>query len=598
MCGIAGIIHWGKASDKEILKRMCNAIAHRGPDDYGYEYLPEVDLGHRRLSIIDLSTAAKQPMYDTTGRYAIVFNGEIYNYREIKAELTACNFQFNNQSDTEVVLNAYRHWGKDCLNKFNGMFAFLIWDSKEKIAFMARDRFGKKPFYYSQTPDGTFYFASEAGALLNCPGVNTTIDPVALNCYLAIGYILAPNSIYAGVKKLLPAHWMEISSGGTRINSGRYWDYSEYLSRDKISNVKSAEEGILHHLEKAIQYRLISDVPVGAFLSGGVDSSSIVAGIRKLHNNNLKTFSIGFSAHSYNELNEARFTSGLFSTEHFDETLNDTFSKDKIYEAVSAFDEPFADNSLIPMAEVSRLAANHVKVVLSGDGADELFAGYITYKANHLFNSYRHIPSPLRKLASRVFAGGVTEEQKIGLRYKLRQFTQGAVSDLAHAHYSWRLHFPPEMRVKIMGENFRQLIYDTDPGKTFRKHFDSVKEMHWLDQCLFVDAMTWLTDDILVKVDRTTMRYSLEARAPYLDKNLVEFAATIHPDLKFDGKQTKKILKSALKKWLPDEVLYRKKSGFNAPVGKWIGNSEGDEFRTFNKFVYSQKIDARAKKTI
>lgn len=596
MCGIAGIINYKNFTEAYILKDMCDSIAHRGPDDEGYLSLPEIQLGHRRLSIIDLSKQAAQPMKDSTGRFHIVFNGEIYNYRELKKELQNKGYLFLNQSDTEVVLNAYAEWGKDCLNRFNGMFAFLIWDFKEKIGFMARDRFGKKPFYYSQLPNHTFVFASETTALLKHPLIKNDIDYSAVNCYLAIGYVLSPMSIYRDIRKLPAASYAIISNEGKSLQINKYWNYADHLSKPKVTDNELIKERLKELILEAVRYRLIADVPVGSFLSGGIDSSSIVAAVRKNHSNTLHTFSVGFDQKSYNEIDEARTVSKLFNTLHHDVLLNVDNSKEILIQSINSFDEPLADNSLIPMYRVSELASSFVKVVLSGDGADELFAGYITYKADNYYQYFKHVPSFLKELAYKITKdNSITEKQKIGFQYKLRQFLQGTRGDFAIAHYSWRLMFPPDLREQIMGKEFHELINDTDPVKIFKRHFEEVKHLAWLDQALYVDAMTWLTDDILVKVDRTTMRHGIEARAPYLDVNLVEFAATIHPDLKLNHGNTKYILKEALSQWLPESVLFRKKSGFNAPVGSWIGNDDGDEFRTFNKYVYNQYFNGAAK---
>lgn len=595
MCGIAGIVNWNNFVEESSIQKMCDAIAHRGPDHAGYLNLPEVKLGHRRLSIIDLSDSASQPMKDFSKRYQIVFNGEIYNYQEIKKQLQDKGYVFLNNSDTEVVLNAYAEWGKDCLQRFNGMFAFAIWDTKEKNMFIARDRFGKKPFYYTVLPNNTFLFASDISALLTNTMVSKEIDMEAVNCYLAIGYVLAPLSIYKNIKKIPAASYALLSNNGNSFHISNYWDYAEHLSKPKITNESDIKEALKEHILKAVNYRLISDVPVGAFLSGGVDSSSIVAAVRKLHNKELCTFSIGFDQESYNEIDEAREIAKLFNTNHYDELLSVKNSKELILQSVDVFDEPFSDNSLIPMYKVSELASKHIKVVLSGDGADELFGGYITYKADSYYQKYQKIPSFLRQLAYNLVKNNkINEKQKIGFQYKMRQFLQGAQGDFASAHYSWRLIFPPELRQQIMGNQFKELINDTDPSKVFKKHFEKVKHLHWLDQALYVDAMTWLPDDILVKVDRTTMKHGLEARAPYLDVNLVEYAATIDPNLKLNKGVTKYILKEALRDWLPETTLYRKKSGFNAPVGAWIGNTEGDEFRSFNIFVYNRKINGTA----
>ncbi len=598
MCGIAGILFPNPDTDRSVLKNMCDAIAHRGPDGEGYYYETTAHLGHRRLSIIDLSENAKQPMTDANNQFQIVFNGEIYNYKEIKEELVGKGYRFLNQSDTEVILNAYAEWGKDCLEKFNGMFAFLIWDIKEKKAFMARDRFGKKPFYYSILPNGTFIFASESNAILKHPEINKKINPVAVNHYLALGYILSPYTIYQNVYKLPAATYAFFSKNATQLQPVKYWNYLSFLSEPKLTDIIEIEEQIREQLLRSVKYRLIADVPVGCFLSGGIDSSSVVAAVRKVHNEKLHTFSIGFDKKSYNEIKEAKFAAQYFKTDHHDNLLNISGANEILTEAINAFDEPFADNSLIPMFKVSALASKYVKVVLSGDGADELFAGYITYKADSHYQKIKQVPVILRKTLFNVVKNKkISEKQKIGFQYKLRQFLQGAVSDYGTAHFSWRLIFPTEIRIEIMGQEYAELIRDTDPVHIFRNYFKESQHLHWLDSALYVDAMTWLTDDILVKVDRTTMKNGIEARAPYLDKNLVEYVARIHPRLKLKNGQTKWILKKALEPWLPKEILYRKKSGFNAPVGEWIGNTEGDEFRTFNKFVYNHKWNERTSKT-
>jgi asparagine synthase (glutamine-hydrolysing) len=590
MCGIAGKLHWGTGFDAELMKKMNHAIRHRGPDDEGILELGNISLGHRRLSIIDLSAEARQPMSESTQSCHIVFNGEIYNYREIKEELLKDGYKFRNQSDTEVVLNAYMKWGVKCLEKFNGMFAFVIWDNKKQELFAARDRFGKKPFYYA-FKNGQFTFASEPKAILEDKTISRKHDPVALNCYLALGYILAPMSFYSDIKKLMPAHYIVIKNRGASFEEKPYWDYSNAFRSKTSQSENEICENILHHLEKSVRYRLIADVPVGSFLSGGIDSSSIVASVKKINSSPLHTFNIGFEQKSYNEYDDALKVSQLFNTQHHAKLIGNKDIQSLINQSVAAFDEPFADNSLIPMYEVSKLAAKHVKVVLSGDGADEMFAGYITYKADNYFKLYKKTPAFLRRSLGKAFNGmQASEDQKIGFKYKMKQFLSGSVDDEIHAHYSWRLFFNPEERIKILGEEHRKLVYETDPVLEFRKHYERVKDLEWLDRHLYVDAMTWLADDILPKVDRTTMNAGIEARAPYLDYHFASYAASIPCHLKLNGGKTKFILKKSLEKLLPKDVLYKKKSGFNAPVGQWIGVKEGDEFKSFNKFVYLSKV--------
>lgn len=590
MCGIAGKLHWGVNYDSGLVDRMNDCIKHRGPDDFGISELENISLGHRRLSIIDLSADARQPMVEITNRYHIVFNGEIYNYLEIKEELIKDGFKFKNKSDTEVILNAYIKWGVDCLQKFNGMFAFVIWDTQKQELFAARDRFGKKPFYYSYK-NNQFVFASEPKAILEDAEVSKQHDIEALNCYLALGYILAPMSFYKDIKKLRAGHYVLITNKGANFSEHKYWNYAAAFKNKTKQTEAEIKENILWHLEKSVKYRLIADVPVGAFLSGGIDSSSIVASISKLSSAPLHTFNIGFEQKDYNEYDDALKVSKLFNTQHHAKLISNNAIESLIHDAIDAFDEPFADNSLIPMYEVSKMAAEHIKVVLSGDGADEIFAGYITYKADNYFNQYKNLPSFLRKGFGGLVKNLSTDsEKKIGFKYKLKQFLGGAVGDDIQAHYSWRLFFGPEERIKILGEEHRKLVYETDPVFQFRKYYVEIEGAEWLDKHLYVDAMTWLTDDILPKVDRTTMNAGIEARAPYLDYNFAEYAASIPCNLKLNNNKTKFILKSALEKLLPQDVLYKKKSGFNAPVGKWIGMNESDEFKSFNKFVYNKKI--------
>jgi asparagine synthase (glutamine-hydrolysing) len=599
MCGIAGILHWGRNPGRNVIEDMTSALKHRGPDASGIEELNEISLGHRRLSIIDLSDNARQPMVNAGGHFHIVFNGEIYNFNELRQELLALGYSFSTRSDTEVVLNAYEAWGPECLNRFNGMFAIAIWDVRKKELFLARDRFGKKPLYYSFTDTRELLFASELTALTKHPKFRKEYSTEALNCYLALGYILAPLSLYQSAFKLEQASYMIVSNGGENIIRKTYWDYASYFRNKPVISENDAAAHILDLLEDAVRVRMVGDVPIGAFLSGGVDSSSIVACMKKLKSDDLHTFSIGFEDESYNELEDANRMAAYLHTIHEGYTVKSEGIERLIAESVAAFDEPFADNSMIPMMEVSSLARKKVTVVLSGDGADELFAGYITYKADKYYHKARLIPAPMRRLALQLLKRKrIHGPQKINTQYKMRQFLHGSMYGFAEAHYSWRLFFHPEERIAILGEEHRELVYDTDPVKVFKKFFDRVPDLHWLDQSLYVDGMTWLADDILVKSDRTTMHYGLEARAPYLDFRLAEYAASLPPDMKLKGLQTKYILKKALKNVLPEEVLHKKKSGFNAPVGNWIGvKGSSDEFRSFNKFVFDTRLNYGAKKT-
>lgn len=597
MCGIAGIIK-ANYTEQEVgyVQAMCRQLRHRGPDAAGLKQLRGAVFGHTRLSIIDLSENAAQPMSTPDGRYHITYNGEIYNFPEIKKELLKKNAHFFSNSDTEVLLQAYIHYGTGCLDRLNGMFAFAIWDNETGTCFIARDRFGKKPFFYHHAA-GEFSFASELPALLENKKIRRQISPEALNCYLALGYLLAPLSIYAEIHKLEAGHYLLLKNGS--ITKHRYWNFAEKFLPKNKQKPETIRQEILHLLTCAVKRRLISDVPVGAFLSGGVDSSSIVALIKKIRQHELHTFSVGFEYRHYNELDDATRMANVLGTIHHGLTIGNENIEAKIIEALQAYHEPFADNSLIPMTEVSRLASRYVKVVLSGDGADEMFGGYETYKADRYYRLFRVLPGSVKRmLSSEKLPNYFSAKKKINAGYKAKQFFYGALFDYRQAHYAWRLNFRPENRVQIMGERYRELVYDTDPFKIFEKYYDDVKGLEQLDQHLYVDCMTWLPDDVLLKVDRASMHSSIEARAPYLDNELVCLAASLPAQLKMNGLKTKYILKEALRGTLPDEVLQKKKSGFNAPFGMWLHSENGDEFKAFNRFALKHTIGDQANQTI
>lgn len=587
MCGIAGKLNWESYSSADTVLKMCSKMIHRGPDDSGIVTLENITLGHRRLSIIDLSENARQPMMSRDGRYYIVYNGEVYNFKDIRKELESVSVFFKSNSDTEVVLYSYIQWGKECLNKFNGMFAFAIWDNHLKELFLARDRFGEKPLYYYIDSHNGIVFASELTALLCDEDVPKLISYESLNCYLALGYILSPLTLYKDISKLEPATYIIVSP--SNIKKSRYWYYEhEFMTKTK-DDENSIVINLMALLEESVKKRMISDVPIGAFLSGGVDSSSIVSIMKRYHTGKLHSFSMGFDIDSYSELHDADRAAKWIGTEHHNKICK--LNSDMVDEAISAYDEPFADSSLIPTYEVSKLSSDHVKVVLSGDGADEMFAGYITYKADKCYFVANKLPRFLKEMLMNIGSNGYKKEQKkVGWMYKRKQFFYGAMHLPEKAHYLWRIYFHPEERVNILGESFRELVYDTDPFVVFKKYYENVKHLHWLDKNLYVDGMTWLTDDILVKVDRASMRNSIEVRTPFLDVDLASYAASIPPELKMKGFKTKYILKKALKDVIPDFILRKPKSGFNAPVGAWMAHDGIDEFKAFNSYVFEKKV--------
>ncbi len=599
MCGIAGKSDWknGCREISSVVKSMTDKLKHRGPDNEGIITLDSITLGHRRLSIIDLSSKANQPMRSADGRYHIVYNGEVYNFREIRNELKKKNINFHTNSDTEVILNSFAEYGTGCFEMFNGMFALAIWDNLKRELTIARDRFGKKPLYYYIHKDNNITFASELTSLVQDRSVPVKISFEALNCYLAIGYILAPMTFYENIYKLEQSTYIVFSEDGKKKKKVVYWDYSgSFTTKTKDSENESAAK-ILFLLEESVKRRMISDVPVGAFLSGGIDSSSIVSLMKKFHKGELHTFSVGFSQKSYNELPDADRMAQWADTKHHGLICKVTDGLEFIDKAISAYDEPFSDNSLIPMIEVSKLASEYVTVVLSGDGAGEIFAGYITYKADKYYQFAKSVPESLRKLMIG-FSGSGGSNKKLNWKYKQKQFLNGTLHSPEKAHYLWRQFFSPEERAKIMGSEFAELISDTDPFYIFKKYYDKAEGLDTLDKNLYVDGMTWLADDILVKADRATMYSSIESRSPYLDPELASYAASLHSGLKMKGFQTKYILKKALKNIIPDFVLNKKKSGFNAPVGNWIGLKESDEFKTFNKYVYDRKYKQSSGQTV
>ncbi|MBX7042408.1 MAG: asparagine synthase (glutamine-hydrolyzing) [Ignavibacteria bacterium] len=591
MCGIAGKTDWNgsDSSRSAVVREITRSLSHRGPDFEGVLDLENVSLGHRRLSIIDLSEKGNQPMTVPGGRHFIAYNGEVYNFPMLREMLEKeSGISFFSHSDTEVILQCYAKYGANCFEMFNGMFAIAIWDEEKKELILARDRFGKKPLYYYVSGSGNVVFASELTSLMLDSSVPKTISPEGINCFLALGYILSPMSLYRDVRKLEPASYIRFSRDKTTAPV-RYWNFSDAFRTKTNENEEEIAEHILELLGESVKRRMISDVPVGAFLSGGIDSSSVVAMMKKFHTGELHTFSVGFQSESYNELPDAERISSWIGTVHHSMICNRDNSIEAVNGSIDAFDEPFADNSLIPMVEVSGLASKYVKVVLSGDGADEMFAGYITYKADKYHAFARPVPNALKKLVSSLLSSS-GNSKKLNWQYKQRQFLNGAMHDADRAHFMWRQYFTPEERVAILGRENEQLVFDTDPFRIFRKFYDEAEGLSALDRNLYVDCMTWLPDDILVKVDRSAMHWGLEARSPYLDPELACYAASIPAELKMKGFETKYILRKALRKILPGFVLDKKKSGFNAPVGSWLGTNGMDEFRTFNKYVYDRKL--------
>jgi asparagine synthase (glutamine-hydrolysing) len=585
MCGIAGWVNNG-ASDKmdvHLLKKMTNTMYHRGPDDAGFFSDNGVFLGHRRLRIIDLE-GGHQPM-TLSGGMTIVFNGEIYNYKELREILASKGYRFKTESDTEVLLAAYDAWEEKSLENLNGMFSFVVYDPNKQRLFMARDRMGEKPFYYYLS-NKLFAFASEIKALLILPEIQSTleIDPYAVSDYLSLGYILTPKTIYKNILKLPAGHWATYNIREKKFAVEKYWKLEEHYHPDlKLPYDKKAVEQFSELFFSACELRMRSDVPLGGFLSGGIDSSSVVFAMRNISKSPIKVFTAGFEKKSYDETSYAKRVAEHLKVEHiiFNSELP---NEDILLQLIGFFDEPFSDNSLVPTYWLNMHTKKHATVALSGDGADEVLAGYPTYKADRYYQFYKILPLPVQKAVYSFFKEILKPSYaKLSFDYKLLQFLGSYGLSREKAHYWWRIIFSETEKEKIMSPILMAACREYDPFETFNAYFSDVRRCGFLDQCLYVDQKTWLQDDILVKVDRMSMANSVEVRLPFLDHRLVEFLAKMPEKAKQHGNQQKVILKEAMKPYLPKEILHRTKRGFNAPVAD-IGATTipSGEFSLFN----------------
>ena len=563
MCGFAGYLSFQLPARRSTVEKMLKEMVHRGPDDYGIHEdalaFPHIVLGHRRLSILDLSQAGHQPMANEDGTLWIVFNGEIYNYLELRKDLVARGHKFHSETDTETILHLYEEHGTECVSYLRGMFAFAIWDSKNRDLFLARDRVGKKPIYYAQVPGG-FFFASEIHALFPVDKIGRTLDLVALDLYFAYSYIPSPYSIFQEIRKLPPACTLVVQSGGFFVR--QYWslDFSPKL---EIS-FSEAKEQLLSHLEESTRIRLRSDVPLGCFLSGGVDSSSIVAMMARCSTSRIKTFSIGFPEKEYDETSYARTISSLYDTEHH-ECIVEPLSIEVLPELVRHYGEPFADSSALPSWYLSELTARHVTVVLNGDGGDEAFAGYNKYYDGlRLETLSRVLPQSLARSANRLIRllpGKKADKIRFMLHLlslnpaeRFAELRTEIKSSVRRSLYSSEVQEERENAVK----NYLASLYARAKGEGA------------LDRMLYTDTFSYLPEELLVKMDRATMAHSLEARSPLLDHRLLEFAARLPSKYKISGKAKKHILVEAVSPLFPEGFLNRPKMGFCVPLHAWF----------------------------
>jgi asparagine synthase (glutamine-hydrolysing) len=585
MCGIAGLLDPTFAAvDDACLARMTRALAARGPDGEGLWTAPGVGLGHRRLSVIDLSAAGTQPMGGEDGTIQVTFNGEIYNFAGLADELMGRGHHFRSRSDTEVLVHGYEEWGEGLLDRIDGMFAFAIWDSRRRRLFAARDRMGKKPFYWAQIPrDGgrppLFAFGSELKALFAVPGLDRRVDPAALQRYLAFEYVPAPRTIVAGARKLDASECLTLDLGADPFATPvvrRYWDLPFPETHLPRSEPEAAEE-LRRLLQRAVKRRLVSDVPLGVFLSGGIDSSAVVSMMAAAGGHGgIKTFSIGFPDASFDETSHARLVAERFGTEHREERLTPESLLGILPDVMTFMDEPLADASIIPMYLLARFTRRHVTVALGGDGGDELFAGYPTFKAEQLArDTYDRLPAPLGRLGAEM-ARRLSEHLPAGtdyfsLDFKVHQLLRGISAKGPRRHQRWMSSFlPEEQTVLLTDEVRRQPGASGDPLADLEIRAAQSGAREGWDVIMDAYCRFYLTGDINVKVDRACGAVGLEARAPFLDTDVVSFACGLPPALRMSGGVTKRVLKAALRGHLPDEILDRPKQGFGVPVARWM----------------------------
>lgn len=591
MCGICGFVGLNDRQyiDRTTLSAMNNIMKHRGPDDEGVYLGMRIDedkfcvgLGHRRLSIIDLSVNGRQPMSNEDGSVWIVYNGEVYNFIEIREDLIKKGHQFKSHTDSEVIIHLYEEKGRECVNYLRGMFAFAIWDEKKKTLFAARDRLGIKPFYY-YFDNEKLIFASEAKSILRSGKINAQVNKSVIDAYLTFGYVPAPQTMFDGIKKLQPGYSFICDKRGIFIE--KYWDIDE-IEQGQDKGEKYYIEQFRDILDDCVRMRLISDVPLGVFLSGGLDSSTVVGLMSKMTNGTpVKTFCVGYKDKQASELEYARIVAKRFNTEHHEFCLEPTDFYEFIPKLVWHFDEPVAEAAAIPLYFISKLAGEHVTVLLSGEGADELFAGYPIYKYMNVIENYRIIPRFLRKnFFNHVLKGLICSEKKSN---KYLQWSELPI-ELRYAGVSTEItdNFKSSFYSQDFLKNFSQ---GYSPAVYFSEYYRNVKNKDLLTKMLYIDTKVWLPDDLLIKADKMSMATSVELRVPFLDYKMVEFAMSVPSKYKIKNWTNKYLLKKAVEGFLPKEIIYRKKKGFPVPINAWF---KGD----FSEKVADVLLDPRSKK--
>jgi asparagine synthase (glutamine-hydrolysing) len=556
-----------RAVDEALLRRMNDTQHHRGPDEGDTYIEPGIGFGHRRLSVIDIAMG-QQPLGNEDGSVMVCYNGEIYNYRELTAELKALGHTFKTKSDTEVIVHAWEEWGEDCVHHFRGMFAIGLWDRNKQVMFLARDRLGVKPLYYAMTPDGWFAFSSELKALRVHPSLPREIDPRAVEDYFAYGYVPEPKTIYQGALKLSPGFRLTQKVGAPLAQPEQFWDVPFKL-HEKMTE-SDAQGELVERLREAVKIRLVAEVPLGAFLSGGVDSSAVVAMMAGLDEGAVHTCSIAFKDKAFDESEYAQQVAQLYKTDHFVETV-DTDDYGLIDTLAHLYDEPYADSSAIPTYRVCQLARKRVTVALSGDGGDENLAGYRRYRYAMAEHSVRgRIPEALRKPVFGTLGRVYPKADWAPRIFRAKTTFEALSRDLVEGYFHGVSIMSDAMRARLFSAKFRAGLQGYSAIEVMRGHAARSPTDDPLSMIQYLDMKTYLPGDILTKVDRASMAHALEVRVPLLDHKLVEWISGLPPEMKLKGSEGKYIFKKAMEKYLPHDILYRKKQGFAVPLAAWF----------------------------
>ena len=569
MCGIVGImdIDGTRVIARDLVSRLNETQFHRGPNEGGLHLEPGVGLGHRRLSIIDLSTG-QQPLFNEDGSVVVVFNGEIYNYQQLIPELAQLGHVFQTKSDTEVIVHAWEQWGEECVSRFRGMFAFALWDRNRETLFLARDRLGVKPLHYAILPNGLLLFGSELKSLVAHPQFKRDLDPLAIEEYFALGYIPEPRTIYVGARKLPPAHTLTIRRGRPVPEPREYWNVRFTL--DNPIGEREAQAELVDRLRESIRLRMIAEVPLGAFLSGGVDSSAIVAIMAGITADPINTCSISFSDAAYDESKFARQVADRYRTRHFVDTV-ESEDFDLIDILAGVYDEPYADSSALPTYRVCQLARRHVTVALSGDGGDENFAGYRRYRLHTMEERLRSVlPISIREPAFGLLGRMYPKADWAPRVFRAKTTFQALARTTADAYFHSVSVLRDDMRRQLYSNAFKARLGGYSAAEVFRRYASGAGTDDALALVQYVDLKTYLVGDINTKVDRASMAHSLEVREPLMDHPLVEWLASLPSSLKVRGREGKYLLKKTMEPYLPSELMYRPKQGFAVPLARWF----------------------------